>query len=224
MPKTILIFFGPPGSGKGTQASLLAAKLKLPIIATGDLLRDEIARRTVIGGKVEKFLTKGALVPESVIYKIIDKRLNKKDISRGFILDGFPRNKKQLSYIIGKIKKIADSKSNVWTILVNVSDKEVLKRLSGRRVCNCGATYHLKYNPPKNKNVCDACGGKLYIRNDDRSVVIKKRLKLFYKEARSVLNYWAREKKLVTINGEQSIKKIHMDIIKKVRDKLANFR
>lgn len=224
MPKTILIFFGPPGSGKGTQVGLLAAKLKLPIIATGDLSRDEIAKRTVIGRKVNKFLAKGALVPDSIIYKIIDKRLNKKDISMGFILDGFPRNKKQLNYLIQEIRKIAGGQNNVWAILVNVRDKEVLKRLSGRRVCGCGATYHLKYNPPKKKNICDVCGRKLYIRDDDRPAVIKERLILYHKEMRGVLNYWAQAKKLITINGEQSIKKIHADIIKKLRNKLANFR
>ena len=195
----------------------------MPIIATGDLLRDEITRKTAIGRKVEKILAKGALVPESVIYKIIDKRLNKKDISLGFILDGFPRNKKQLNYIIRKIK-IASGQNNIWAILVNVSDKEVLKRLSGRRVCSCGATYHLKYNPPKKKAVCDICGGKLYIRNDDRPGVIKKRLKLYHKEMRPVLDYWNKSEKLISVNGEQSIKKIHVDIIKELKNKLANFR
>ncbi len=223
MPKTILIFFGPPGSGKGTQASLLAAKLKLPIIATGDLLRDEIARRTAIGRKAEKILAKGKLVPDSIVCGVIDKRFKNKDIRDGFILDGFPRDKKQLNYLIKKIKKIASDQNNVQAILVDVGDKEVLKRLSGRRVCGCGATYHLKYNPPKKKAVCDVCGGKLYIRDDDRPQVIKRRLKLYHKEMRPVLAYWAREKKLISINGEQSIKKIYVDIMKELK-KLANFK
>lgn len=211
--KIIFIFFGPPGSGKGTQADMLAKKFKIPRISTGDLLRDEIKRKTKIGKEVEKILAKGRLVADNVTEKILFKRIKGKDAGEGFILDGFPRNIKQQNNLMRAIGK----KGKGLAVLVDVSDKEVKARLGGRRMCVCGATYHLKYNPPKKKNICDLCAGKLFIREDDKPAVISDRLKLYYKEIAPVLKYWERAEKLVEINGEQSIKAVQEDILKELK-------
>jgi adenylate kinase len=216
--KTILIFFGPPGSGKGTQAGMLGKKIKLPVISTGDLFRAEIKRKTAIGKKVKKILADGKLVSDGIVYKILDRRLLKNDVTKGFILDGFPRNKKQLDYIVKKIKKSTLKEDIVYSIFIDVSDKKVQLRISGRRICACGASYHVKYNPPKVKDYCDSCGEKIQIRKDDKPDVVKKRLKLYHKEIGPVLAYWEKEKELIRINGERSIEKIHSGIIKKLKE------
>jgi len=216
MKKNIFIFFGPPGSGKGTQAGLLAKKMKLPVISTGDLFRAEIKNRTEIGNHVKKILSSGKLVSDKMVYKVLDRRLSKKDTGKGFILDGFPRNKKQLDYVNKKIKSIASEGDRVNSVLVDVSDKEVESRISGRRICACGATYHIIYNPPKTKDICDKCGFKIKIRKDDKPAVVRKRLKLYHKEISPVLAFWKKEKKIIVINGEQSIKKVFKDIVKKI--------
>jgi adenylate kinase len=216
--KKILIFFGPPGSGKGTQAGMLGKKLKLPIISTGDLFRAEIKRKTAIGKKVKKILADGKLVSDIIVYKILDRRLLKNDVTKGFILDGFPRNKKQLDYVVRKIKKLTLKEDIIYSIFVDVSDKEVQSRISGRRICACGASYHIRYNPPRVKDYCDRCGAKIQIRKDDKPDVVRKRLKLYHKEIKPVLIYWEKEKELVRINGERSIGKIHSGIVKKLKE------
>lgn len=210
--RKIIIFFGPPGSGKGTQAEMLSEKFKIPRISTGDLLRDEIKRKTKIGQEVEKIVAKGKLAPEKIIKELILKSFNKKEAKMGFILDGFPRNIGQQSYLMKVIKK-EDSRA----ILIGVSDKEVKERLGGRRMCACGATYHFKYSSPKKKGVCDICGKKLYIREDDKPKVISERLKIYYKEMAPVLKYWEDAGCLIKINGEQNIKKVRGDIIQNLK-------
>jgi adenylate kinase len=237
--KFILIFLGPPGSGKGTQAEMISKKIKLPTISTGELLREEIRAKTKIGRTVEKIIAKGKYAPEEIIEKIISKRIKKADAKRGFILDGFPRNKKQLNYLIEMLKIKRNLKRNriphrvsdffvisnrasdpfVIAILVDVSDKEVKSRLGGRRVCACGATYHIKFNPPKKKGVCDLCGSKLRIRDDDKPSVIANRLKIYHKEIAPIINYWEKNGKLIKINGEQSIKKVQKNILNSLNSK-----
>ena len=212
--KTILIFFGPPGSGKGTQAEMISKKFKLPTISTGELLRQEIKDRTKTGKEVEKIISKGKYAPERIIKEIILKRIKNKDVKAGYILDGYPRNKKQLNFIL-KNFKLDDVK--VLAILVDVSDREVKSRLGGRRVCGCGATYHIKFNPPKKKGICDLCDSKLYIRDDDKPSVIASRLKIYHKEVAPILDYWNKNDKLIKINGEQSIEKVQKDIIKELK-------
>lgn len=209
--KTVLIFFGPPGSGKGTQSDMIAAKIGLPIISTGELLRHEIKMKTEIGKKVEKEIAKGKYVSDDVIEKIIFKRIKNKDTKKGYVFDGFPRGKKQLDHLI-KILKLDNPK--VLAILINVGDKEVKNRLGGRRVCDCGASYHTKFNPPKKSGICDLCGAKLSIRDDDKPSVIADRLKLYRRKIYPLLKYWEKEDRLIKINGEQSIKQVQKEIIK----------
>jgi len=218
MQKTYLIFFGPPGSGKGTQVDLLAKKLKLPVVCPGELFRHEIEINSDIGKKVKKVVESGRLVSELITEKLVNNRLKKNDAKKGAIFDGFPRRRKQLNFLINKLKEIATSEDKIYAILVDVSDKEVKLRLGGRRVCDCGAAYHLQYNPPKKDEVCDLCGKKLSTRSDDKPEVITDRLKLYHKQTKPLLDYWQKSGKLIKINGEQSIR----DVAEEIWDQLNN--
>ena len=229
--KTFLIFFGPPGSGKGTQADMLAEKIKLPVICPGELLRHEMELKTEIGKKVELAVNSGKMVNEAIVEKLIDQRLGRRDAKQGAIFDGCPRRKKQLNFLIKKFNKITHNKcSNVLlrknqgnglrvaAILVNVSNKEVKQRLSGRRVCDCGAAYHIKYNPPKKRGVCDLCGKKLSVRADDKPAVIADRLKLYHKQTEPLLDYFQQRGELIKIDGEQSIKEVEKEIWREIKN------
>ncbi|MBU0722096.1 nucleoside monophosphate kinase [Patescibacteria group bacterium] len=215
MSKTIIIFFGPPGSGKGTQAEMLAKKTEWKKISTGDLFRAEIADRTKLGKLADKYLKVGKLVPDKVILTLVEQGLKQK--TSGFIFDGFPRNRRQLNDLLTIFKKALKKNDRVYALEVAVSDKEVKQRLGQRRVCACGKVYHLVYNPPINQGVCDICGGKLFTRNDDKVKVIIYRLKIYRKVGEPILNYWQKFGKLIKINGEQPISKIHNDIMEKLK-------
>lgn len=215
MSKTIIIFFGPPGSGKGTQAELLAKKTDWQKISTGDLFRAEIAAGTKLGKLADKYIKVGKLVPDKVTVSLVEQSLKQKAV--GFIFDGFPRNKKQLNELLVVFKKILKNHDRLYAIEVAVSDREVKQRLGQRRMCACGKVYHLVYNPPINQGVCDICGGQLFIRNDDKPAVIAHRLKVYHKEGEPLLDYWQKQDKFIKINGEQAIKKIHEEIMEKLK-------
>ncbi|MEK7097395.1 MAG: nucleoside monophosphate kinase, partial [Patescibacteria group bacterium] len=183
MNRKSFVFFGPPGSGKGTQAALLGKYLGLPAISLGELLRQKKNSRSHLGKKIEKYLSNGKLVPESIVLEVLRTRLNKKDVKAGFILDGYPRTKKQLSHFRQILKKT----HNIHFIFIDVDDKEVKKRLGKRRSCSCGATYHLIFNPPKIKGLCDSCKKKIQIRSDDKPAVIKRRLELYHSETEPLI-------------------------------------
>ncbi len=212
LEKTYLLFFGPPGSGKGTQVDMLAKKLKLPVISTGEILRQEVERNTELGRKAKPIMAAGDLVPDKLLEAMVSQILKNKDAAKGVIFDGYPRTWKQLDFLISKFNN-----DNVYAFLIDVSDKEVIARLGGRRACDCGAVYHMKYNPPKNDERCDLCNKKLFIRSDDRKDVILERLKIYKKEINPLLNYWREKGKLIEINGEQSIDKVQSDIIAKLK-------
>ncbi len=215
MSKKIIIFFGPPGSGKGTQAEMLAKKTDWKKISTGDLFRAEIAAGTKLGKAAAKYLKSGKLVPDKVTVSLVERSLKQK--ASGFIFDGFPRNKKQLSELLIIFKKILKKNDRVYALEVAVGDKEVKQRLSQRRMCACGKVYHLVYNPPINAGVCDICGGKLFTRNDDKPKVIAHRLRIYHHEGEPILDYFKKQGKLIKIDGEQPIQKIHDEIMEKVK-------
>jgi adenylate kinase len=215
MPKNVIIFFGPPGSGKGTQAEMLAKITNWKKISTGDLFRSEISAKTKIGKMVEKYIVNGKLVPDKITVKLVEHDLKQKAF--GFIFDGFPRNKKQLSQLLDLFKKTLKKNDKIYAIEVAVSDKEVKQRLGQRRMCACGKVYHLVYNPPINAGICDICGSKLFIRNDDKPKVISHRLKIYHHEGEPILDYWQKQGKLIKIDGEQPIKKIHGEIMQKLK-------
>lgn len=221
--KPVIIFFGPAGSGKGTQADLLVKKTGWHKITMGELLRREIRLKTNLGRKARKYLLKGVLVPDNLTNKLLIKHLLKSKSAKGLIFDGYPRSYNQLNNLLSLLKKTIyknvdlNSITKFFSIFLQVSDKEVKQRLGNRRSCSCGAVYHLKYKPSKLKEICDFCGGKLIIRDDDKPKAIAARLKVFHHQVKPVLNYFRKNNKLITINGEQSIAKIHGDIMIKLK-------
>ncbi|MFA6171048.1 MAG: adenylate kinase [Patescibacteria group bacterium] len=216
MAKNFYIMFGPPGSGKGTQAEILGKRLNLPTISTGVLLRKEIENKTELGKEVESIMAAGNLVSDEIVAKMIDNRLKEKDAGQGAILDGYPRTLNQQDFLLSIFKKTAEAV--VTPLLVDVSDDEVIKRLGGRRACACGATYHMIYKPPKNDEICDVCGTKLVVRPDDQPEVIKERLKVYHKNVDPVIDYWKKSGKLIIINGEPPIKEVAEEIEKRLKE------
>ncbi len=185
-----LIFLGPPGAGKGTLAGLVAKALRIPQVSTGDIFRDAIKRETELGLKVKAIVSRGDLVPDELTVGLVKERLAKPDAAAGYILDGFPRTIPQAE-ALETFQKI-DAVVNF-----NVTDKEVLRRLSGRRTCkSCGAIYHVDNMPPKKEGVCDKCGGPLYIRDDDSVTSITNRLEVYKKQTEPLIDFY-RKKKLL---------------------------
>lgn len=220
MNKTFIIVFGPPGSGKGTQAKKLSDKLNLPLISTGDILRHEIKLGSPLGKKVEQIMARGSYVSDEIMGEIIEKRLRKADARAGAIFDGYPRTEAQQKFLVPKLKKLTGKEGKLVGVLVEVSDKEVKSRLGGRRACICGQVYHLKFNPPKVTSRCDDCGGKLYVRNDDKPEVIKERLKTYHEKTEPLLAFWSEEGMLIEVNGELPIAKVAQEIARKLKKML----
>ncbi|NTW22824.1 nucleoside monophosphate kinase [Candidatus Falkowbacteria bacterium] len=216
MQKKYFIVFGPPGSGKGTQVKLLAERLNLPAISTGDLLRTEIDRGTPIGLSVKALLAKGRLVSDEIVGELLLKRLRRKDTAAGVIFDGYPRRLSQQEFLLGHLSTKKPEPSIV-PLLIDVSDEEVVRRISGRRACLCGAVYHVASKPPKEDGKCDRCAGKLFIRDDDKPSVVKSRLRTYHKESAKILSYWRKQGFLIEINGEQPIKKVDGELMRKLK-------
>ncbi len=187
-------------------AKFLAEKLNIPTISTGQLLRDEVKKKSALGKQISNYLKKGVLVPNHFTNKLVKERLSQKDCRNGFILDGFPRIRIQAKFL--------DSLTKInYVFFIKVSDKEVKRRLAGRRTCpKCGRVYNLEFNPPKKDNICDVCGSKLEIRADDTPSGIRQRLKIYHSETEEVIEYYKNKNLLFKINGEQSIEKVKDEI------------
>ncbi|MEN2983940.1 MAG: adenylate kinase [Dictyoglomaceae bacterium] len=206
----VLIFFGPPGAGKGTHAKEISEVLNIPHISTGDIFREAVKNETFLGKKVKEYLDAGKLVPDDLVWEVVKERISKEDCSSGFILDGYPRTIIQAEYL----KKFLVN-ADVKVIYLKVSDEIVIKRLTSRRVCrNCGAIYNLISMPPKENNKCDLCGGELYQRSDDTEEVIRKRLDTYYKESQALLEYYKKEGILYEVNGEENKEIVTREILK----------
>ena len=210
-----IILLGPPGSGKGTQAEMLSKTYGIPHISTGDILREEVMKGTPLGEKVKVYMNKGELVPDELVIEILKNRLQEADCKKGFILDGFPRNLRQakaLDIILSDVNLKIDA-----VVYIDVTDEEIMRRLSLRRTCKvCGRIYNLYYNPPKHDEKCDICGGDLFIRDDDRPEVVEKRLKVFNEETKPLIDYYAEKRLLVRINGMSSIDDVFRHIVEKL--------
>lgn len=203
--------FGPQGSGKGTQAEMLAKNLSLKVLATGEFFRQEIRKDSKLGRLAEKFIKSGKLVPDVVTNRVVSDELERKKYKDGFILDGYPRNLNQLDFLEKNF-------GLDWIVQLDISDRKVLKRLGGRRVCpECGAIYHLKNKPSRKKDVCDVCGGGLVIRGDDRPEAIRRRLGIYHKQTEPILEKYREEKKLIKIDASDSIEKISGKILKQLK-------
>ena len=207
------VFLGAPGAGKGTQAELLSWKLNIPHISTGDILRDEVKKGTLLGEKVMAFMSKGELVPDGLILEVVKKRLKEKDCKEGFILDGFPRTLVQAESLDRLLNEIGKKIDRV--IKIKVSDETIIKRLSARLVCElCGADYNLETRPPKEAGRCDLCGGELEQRIDDNREVILNRLEVYVRQTQSLESYYQGQGKLIEIDGEKDKKLVLEGILK----------
>ena len=194
-------FLGPPGAGKGTQARELAQEWRVPHLATGDMLREAVAAGTPLGREAKGYMDQGALVPDDVIIRMMGERLGKADAGRGFILDGFPRTIAQAEALAKLLKDLGQTLDTV--IYFDVSEPELLRRLTGRRVCRaCGHSYHMTSNPPKRAGVCDECGGELYQRDDDAETTVRKRLDVYQRQTAPLLDYYRQRSLLATVSGE----------------------
>ena len=219
--KAFIIFIGPPASGKGTQSDMLSEKTGLPMISTGNLCREEIKRKTKLGKAIKEKVIGGGLASPKDINLILDKRFFKKDLNKGFILDGYPRDFEQLQYLRDKFNDFSKEKGVFLVFYISVPDKETKSRLSGRRVCSsCGQTYHLKHNKPKKRGACDECGEKLIQRKDDNLKVVAKRLEFFHKENQPILDFFKKKNILIKINGVKKISKIHEYIVESFKKKI----
>lgn len=195
-----LILLGAPGAGKGTQAEVLSAKLNIPTISTGNILRAAVKNGTPVGLKAKEYMDAGKLVPDEVIIGVISERLAEADCQNGFILDGVPRTIPQAE----ALEKAGISFDAV--VSIEISDEEIVERMAGRRVCTaCGAPYHVKNMPPKVEGVCDACGGKLEARADDKPEVVRDRLQVYHKETAPLKDFYAARNLLKTVDNQPTV-------------------
>lgn len=196
-----LVLLGPPGAGKGTQARMLEKRLGVPQVASGDLLRDAVRNRTALGVEAKRYMDKGALVPDDLVLKLIEERLRQPDAASGFILDGFPRTVAQ-AQTLDAMLKTGGPRQLDKVIAIMVPDEEIVKRISGRRTCkNCGAMYHVIYDPPRNHNLCNSCNGELYQRDDDAEDTVRMRLDVYAATMRPLMEYYERAGLLKQIDG-----------------------
>ena len=210
-----LLLIGPPGGGKGTQAKYLVESFSIPQISTGDILRDNVHKRTQLGKEAEKFMTDGKLVPDSIIIDMMEKRLDEKDCSNGYILDGFPRTIPQaegLDNLLDGMNKKLD-----YVIIMDVPDNLIITRLSNRRSCKrCGQVYNLIFEPPANAGKCNKCSGKLYLREDDNPATIQERLKVFHQQTEPVIKYYSNQGIAKIIDSKGSIDAIRTEILNNI--------
>ncbi|CAM3851583.1 adenylate kinase [Aeromicrobium ponti] len=206
-----LVLMGLPGAGKGTQAEKIVQKYGIPHISTGDMFRAAIKGETELGLKAKSFMDKGELVPDEVTIGIVRERLSKDDCEKGFLLDGFPRTVAQadaLEDILSDLNKKID-----YVINIDVDQSILMERLTGRRICkDCGATYHLVFNPPAKDGVCDRCGGELYQRVDDNEATVQNRLDVNIKQTKPLLDFYETKGYLRNIDGQQDINKVFSDL------------
>ena len=208
-----LIFLGAPGAGKGTQAEIIASKLNIPTISTGNIIREALANGTEMGLKAKSFIEAGKLVPDDVVIGIIKERLADEDCNNGFILDGFPRTIPQAEALDNMgiiIDKVVD---------IDVPDENIVNRMSGRRVCKaCGSSYHIENKKPKVEGVCDACGGELQIRKDDAPETVLDRLNVYHEQTEPLKDFYAECGKLRSVEGTAPITEITEAILKVLED------
>lgn len=195
-----LVLLGPPGAGKGTQARVLGELWGIPQIASGDLLRAAAREGSELGREAAGYMDRGQLVPDELVLKLVAERLGKKDARGGFILDGFPRNVMQAEALAARLERAGLKLDKV--VAVMLPDEEIVKRISGRRTCrNCGAMYHVVFEPPAKAGLCDKCGGVLYQREDDAEQTVRERIKVYEATTRPLLHHYGRLGLLVQVDG-----------------------
>ena len=207
-----IIMLGAPGAGKGTQAKKIAEKYGIPHISTGDIFRANIKNGTELGKKAKTYMDQGLLVPDELVVDLVVDRVAQDDAKNGYVLDGFPRTIPQAEALDAALGKINDKVD--YAIDVDVPDENIIDRMSGRRACvTCGGTYHIKYNPTKAENVCDACGGQLILRDDDQPETVKNRLKVYHDQTQPLIDYYTEKKILKTVDGTQDMSEVFNCIV-----------
>ena len=219
MPELNLVLLGSPGSGKGTQGERLQEDFRLPYYATGDILRAAVREGTELGSVAKGYMDRGDLVPDDVMVGLIAERVSRSEAGDGFILDGFPRTTAQAEALDSKMSGLG--RSITVAILIDVSDEEVIRRLSGRRTCvKEGHIFHIEFDPPKNEDVCDICGARLEIRDDDKPEVIRKRLHTYHEKTEPVVSYYEERGVLRRVDGSREPD----DVTDRIRAMLATLK
>jgi adenylate kinase len=219
MPELNLVLLGPPGSGKGTQGERLQEDFRLPYYATGDILRAAVRDGTELGTEAKGYMDRGDLVPDQVMVGLIAERVSREEAADGFILDGFPRTTAQAEALDSKMSEL--DRSITVAILIDVSDDDVIRRLGGRRTCvKEGHIFHVEFDPPKNEDVCDICGARLEIRDDDKPEVIRKRLDTYHDKTAPVVSYYEERGILRRVDGSREPD----DVSDRIRAMLATLK
>jgi adenylate kinase len=209
--RVLIIFMGPPGAGKGTQAERIVSEFGIPHISTGDMFRAAIKEGTPLGLEAKSYMDQGKLVPDDVTIGIVRERLSKPDTKQGALMDGFPRTVAQAEALDSMVQELGTKIDHV--INLEVDRDQLLARLTGRRVCkSCGATYHVVFNPPAKDGICDKCGGELYQRADDTAETVATRLDVYFKQTAPLLEYYAGKGVLRSVNGEAGIEDVYREI------------
>ncbi|MCI4458531.1 MAG: adenylate kinase [Thermocrinis sp.] len=210
----ILVFLGPPGAGKGTQAKLLSQRMGFLHLSTGDLLREAVKNQTPLGKKAKEYMDRGELVPDELIVQLIEETMPK---DGNVILDGFPRTVNQALALEEMLRAKGEKISKV--LFFDVPDEVIIDRLSGRRVCSkCGAVYHVKYYPPKVEGVCDLCGGTLVQRDDDKEEVVRKRLEVYRKQTQPLIEFYQERGIIYKLDAGKGVEELFEEVKGLVRD------
>ena len=206
-----IIMLGAPGAGKGTQAKKIAEKYHIPHVSTGDIFRANIKEGTELGRKAKEYMDQGALVPDELTIGMLMDRIGKEDCQNGYVLDGFPRTIPQAESLK---KALTESGQRIdHAINIDVPDEKIIERMSGRRACiSCGATYHIVYNPSKKGELCEACGAKLVLRDDDKPETVKKRLTVYHDQTQPLIDYYKEAGVLVNVDGTRGLDHVFSDI------------
>ncbi|MBE5937438.1 MAG: adenylate kinase [Lachnospiraceae bacterium] len=207
-----IIMLGAPGAGKGTQAKLIAEKYNIPHISTGDIFRANIKEGTELGKKAKTYMDKGELVPDELVVDLVVDRVAKDDAKNGYVLDGFPRTIPQAEALDAALAKLGDKVD--YAIDVDVPDENIINRMSGRRACvACGGTYHIVHIPTKVEGICDACGGELILRDDDKPETVKKRLDVYHEQTQPLIDYYTEKEILKTVDGTVDMMDVFASIV-----------
>ncbi len=207
-----IIMLGAPGAGKGTQAKQIADKYGIPHISTGDIFRANIKNGTELGKKAKEYMDQGALVPDELTCDLVMDRIAQDDAKNGFVLDGFPRTIPQAEALTAALEKIGQKMD--FAIDVDVPDENIVNRMSGRRAClNCGATYHIVSIPPKQEGICDRCGSKIVLRDDDKPETVQKRLTVYHEQTQPLIDYYKKQGILQSVDGTVPMEEVFRSIV-----------